>query len=295
MHLRLTLLLLWFIIGSLHPKVMIGMSDSYSQKHLDIALRMVGHQILLQAGDSVSRVLPIRHLGGRQIIRFNAPFAFEPDQLAGTVHQVLTETNVATSYILEVVQVSSGEVVYGFEAGHQDEEDIVPCQQRSLPLDHYEVWLTLPPGPHQEIAEVASPPSLKEVSPNLRSLAALLLVLLVVGLMVVYRRRQNPRKSSLHLIQIGQQHFDRSKDVLLHKGATIKLSGKESELLYLLHQSANTTVEREEILRKVWGNDGDYIGRTLDVFVSKLRKKLETDPTVQIVNTRGVGYKLVIE
>ena len=53
-------------------------------------------------------------------------------------------------------------------------------------------------------------------------------------------------------------------------------------------------LEREVILKTVWGDDGDYIGRTLDVFISKLRKKLEANTNLKIVNIRGVGYKLVI-
>jgi DNA-binding response OmpR family regulator len=66
-------------------------------------------------------------------------------------------------------------------------------------------------------------------------------------------------------------------------------------LLLLLHESANTTVAREVILNRVWGDNGNYVGRTLDVFISKLRKKLEADSGVKIVNTRGVGYKLLID
>ena len=53
-------------------------------------------------------------------------------------------------------------------------------------------------------------------------------------------------------------------------------------------------MEREKILATVWGDEGDYVGRTLDVFVSKLRKKLEADANVRIVNIRGVGYRLVL-
>ena len=75
---------------------------------------------------------------------------------------------------------------------------------------------------------------------------------------------------------------------------TIELSNKETELLALLHSSANEPVEREVLLHKVWGDNGDYVGRTLDVFISKLRKKLEADSSVKIVNIRGVGYKLVM-
>jgi DNA-binding response OmpR family regulator len=73
-----------------------------------------------------------------------------------------------------------------------------------------------------------------------------------------------------------------------------ELTGKEVALLTVLHDSVNQTVEREVILNKVWGDEGDYIGRTLDVFISKLRKKLAADPDLKIANIRGVGYKLIV-
>lgn len=81
---------------------------------------------------------------------------------------------------------------------------------------------------------------------------------------------------------------------LLFADTKIELTSKEADLLSLLHSSANTTIAREQILEIVWGDEGDYIGRTLDVFISKLRKKLEDDPSVKIVNIRGVGYKLIL-
>ena len=74
-----------------------------------------------------------------------------------------------------------------------------------------------------------------------------------------------------------------------------ELTSKEADLLLLLYNDVNTTVEREVILNRVWGDEGDYVGRTLDVFISKLRKKLEVDSKVKIVNIRGIGYKLVMD
>ena len=74
----------------------------------------------------------------------------------------------------------------------------------------------------------------------------------------------------------------------------IDLSHKEADLLNLLYSSVNKTLGREDIQKIVWGNDSSYIGRTLDVFISKLRKKLSKDPNVKIVNERGVGYRLVL-
>ena len=75
----------------------------------------------------------------------------------------------------------------------------------------------------------------------------------------------------------------------------IDLTGKEAELLNLLYENVNITVKKEEILHQVWGDEGVYEGRTLDVFISKLRKKLEYDESLRILNIRGVGYKLLAE
>ena len=57
----------------------------------------------------------------------------------------------------------------------------------------------------------------------------------------------------------------------------------------------NKPIAREDILQRIWGDEGDYVGRTLDVFISKLRKKLAADASLKIVNLRGVGYKLVMD
>jgi DNA-binding response OmpR family regulator len=74
----------------------------------------------------------------------------------------------------------------------------------------------------------------------------------------------------------------------------IELTSKEADLLFLLYSAANNTLERKVILNTVWGDEGDYVGRTLDVFISKLRKKLEADSNLKIVNIHGVGYKFVM-
>jgi len=62
----------------------------------------------------------------------------------------------------------------------------------------------------------------------------------------------------------------------------------------ILHKNRNTVIEREKLLSEVWADEGGYVGRTLDVFISKLRKRLEGDPSLKIVNIRGVGYKLIV-
>ncbi|MEM9650383.1 MAG: winged helix-turn-helix domain-containing protein, partial [Bacteroidota bacterium] len=97
-----------------------------------------------------------------------------------------------------------------------------------------------------------------------------------------------------NMISLGEYRFDKRNTELVLGNQRTELTGKEADLLLLLYKAANTSVAREVILNKVWGDQGDYVGRTLDVFISKLRKKFEADPKVKIVNIRGVGYKLVI-
>ena len=74
-----------------------------------------------------------------------------------------------------------------------------------------------------------------------------------------------------------------------------ELTGKETALLMLLYTNVNLVVEKDRILKDVWGDEGDYVGRTLDVYISKLRKKLEADPRLKIVNIRGIGYKFIVD
>ena len=96
------------------------------------------------------------------------------------------------------------------------------------------------------------------------------------------------------MISLGAYQFDKRNSELLFENRSVDLTSKEAELLLLLYDAVNTSVEREVILNRVWGDEGDYVGRTLDVFISKLRKKLEADSSVKIVNIRGIGYKLVL-
>lgn len=78
------------------------------------------------------------------------------------------------------------------------------------------------------------------------------------------------------------------------KGQTRKLTTKEAELLRLLCLHANQVLERSLALQLVWGNDSVFNARSMDVFISRLRKYLGQDETVEIVNVHGRGYKLII-
>lgn len=104
-------------------------------------------------------------------------------------------------------------------------------------------------------------------------------------------RKINQQEKS---IQLGAYQFDPASFVLRIHGAEKMLTARESELLAMLARHQEKVLKREEILTAIWGNDDYFLGRSLDVFISKLRKYLKEDPTIQIVNYHGVGFKLQV-
>ncbi|MCP9751811.1 response regulator transcription factor [Ferruginibacter sp. HRS2-29] len=93
--------------------------------------------------------------------------------------------------------------------------------------------------------------------------------------------------------QIGKYHFDPVKQQLIFGTEICKLTARESEILWMLYQHTQTLLPRQQLLISIWGDDNFFNARTLDVFITRLRKLLKQDPRVQIINARGVGYKLV--
>lgn len=94
--------------------------------------------------------------------------------------------------------------------------------------------------------------------------------------------------------EIGSFFFDYTSQVITFKGKQQKLSTKEAELLRLLCLKKNDVLTREEALIKIWHDDNYFTGRSMDVFLSKLRKYLREDSSVEIVNVHGKGYKLLV-
>jgi len=110
----------------------------------------------------------------------------------------------------------------------------------------------------------------------------------------VFLRRSSPGTVSEQNFLLGAFTFDCHNYTLHHLSGFKTLTQKEAEVLKLLCQNKERVLKREEILKNVWGNDDYFLGRSMDVFISKLRKHLKEDPRVQIVNYHGVGFKLEV-
>lgn len=96
------------------------------------------------------------------------------------------------------------------------------------------------------------------------------------------------------ILSIGQFTFNYPHQTLQISDQTETLSHREAEILRMLCQHANDVLHRKPVLLELWGDDSFFNARSMDVFITKLRKKLKADPSVQILNIRGIGYKLII-
>lgn len=116
---------------------------------------------------------------------------------------------------------------------------------------------------------------------------------LVLKIEVFLRRSQTNGRSLSPLLQIGSFELDYNNLALKSDTQLKKLTQRETDLLKLLIEHKNQVLQRGIILEKLWGENDYFLGRSLDVFISRLRKYLKTDPNLRIENIHGVGFRLV--
>jgi len=117
---------------------------------------------------------------------------------------------------------------------------------------------------------------------------------LVARIRAILRRASESKEEPMQdVFPLGSLKFDRTRQVLLTKDKEIRLTSKESALLELLCEHLNETVDRSIALTRIWHDDSYFNARSMDVYVTKLRKYLKADPSVELMNVHGVGFKLV--
>lgn len=267
------------------------LAASMDEKRALIAMREIGHEVLMSFGDSTSRVLPIEVQGDTYTISFASNFAFDPGTMSDLVKKVLQPKELAAACIVEVTRCLSDEIVHSFKADLLTTSKLLACAGRMNPEACYKIHVTLI-SEDMVAAKSEAPVDAPKSGMPYGWLA--LITALVMSVSYFIYRRSSSKGQETDVMKIGNSRFNQKKQELVSAAGAVVLSHKESELLMTLFHSANDVVSREELLRHVWGDDGDYVGRTLDVFISKLRKKIETDPSLKIVNVRGVGYRLVV-
>ncbi len=116
---------------------------------------------------------------------------------------------------------------------------------------------------------------------------------LVMRIDAIMRRVKGKKGKEITMYKIGKFTFDTQKQVLIIDDISTKLTTKESELLSLLCAHVNEILERNFALKTIWIDDNYFNARSMDVYITKLRKHLKADPSIEIINIHGKGYKLI--
>lgn len=251
-----------------------------------VILRAIADEFLNQLNDSTTRILPITKIQNRYKVTIENPISFPPDALTFSTLKIFQDKNPFAHYLIEVEKCDTSIVMYSLTINMLDSVNNIACKQRALPKDCYSIYFT-------EIKKQPITTAITSSNSTYHWFWFLLPFIFAIAVLVVLKQNKNP--DSKHLIEIGDFELDTHQLTLSHKSTIINLSGKETQLLALLAANSNATVARQSILNRVWQDEGDYVGRTLDVFISKLRKRLSADENIEIINERGVGYRLVIK
>lgn len=112
---------------------------------------------------------------------------------------------------------------------------------------------------------------------------------------ILKRSQKNEEKNVLEqTFEIGTYFFDYRNYLLKHHTITHRITEKEAQLILFLFANRNKLIKREEILREIWGNEDFFSGRSMDVFISRLRKYFKEDPAISISSVRGLGFEFKI-
>lgn len=260
--------------------------DDFDFAKREVLLRKIGHELLLQSGDRTSRVLPVKKIAENEYqISFENDLSFQPDSLVNLTKRELAKDPLAGDYIVNVLNCGNSSVAYGYSVSEDKKDDIVACLGRQQPKACYII-------------------NIKFKSTGLSTtksgyLLGGLSFLALVGFIFFRSKSVKPRKvvpenQQTDLFTLGSVLFDSKNRKLIINDLATDLTTTENRVLLIFASSPNEIIERNRLQKEIWEDDGVIVGRSLDMFISKLRKKLEIDPNIKIVVIRGKGYRLEV-
>ncbi|WP_397301275.1 winged helix-turn-helix domain-containing protein [Pedobacter sp. UC225_61] len=258
--------------------------NDFDSSRREVLLRKIGDELLLQSGDSTSRVMPIKKIADNEYqISFENDLTFQPVVLVNTIRNLLIKDPLTSDYVVNVLNCKMDSVVYGYAISKNRKDDIVACIGRKQPKTCYTINIKFKP---RGIA----------LAKNEYFLGGLSLLAFVGFIFLRAKPKKTLPENDQHAdrFTLGSMVFDRKNRMLLIDGNSLDLTKTETRVLRIFALRPNETIERSRLQKEIWEDEGVIVGRSLDMFISKLRKKLEVDPNVQIVVVRGKGYKLEI-
>ncbi len=259
---------------------------------INLALRRTGHHLLKSAGDSITEIPPVERIGDNTW-RLQLNHSFDYASLPTMLHQSMGQYGIDVPYEVAVKRCDNKKIQLGYHLNDYLKAGVVPCQDRSETMNcqfievsfttnaaatrspWFYMWALLTPFAYFLWIRFIKPPSHKKP------------VLTAIPVELVAAEREP-------LLQFGTFKLDFTGQKLIYGDKVHSLTFREAKLLHLFVTHANQILERSVIIEKVWADEGVLVGRSVDMFVSRLRKMLKDDPTIQIVAVHGIGYRLEI-
>ncbi|NCU05907.1 MAG: winged helix-turn-helix transcriptional regulator [Chitinophagaceae bacterium] len=253
-----------------------------------IVMRQIAHKILQQTGDSSTPVSPVKRISESKFeISFPVSFSFSPDSLVKSIDRIISQHHLPSDYIVQVTESHNNKVVFGYAILGTEQQNIVPCQGRSQPAFPYSIFISFRDKPFSPGTWLITGGA----------------CLLIAAFVIAWRSKRKPQvneetEAGSEVVNpplaIGSYLFYPANQRLLFGHDEVILTSKESKLLSIFAAEPNEIIDRNRLQKEVWEDEGVIVGRSLDVFVSKLRKRLENDPAVKISSIHGKGYKLEV-
>jgi hypothetical protein len=259
---------------------------------INLALRRTADQLLRAVGDTSTRILPVEQTNERTW-RVFVNQSFEYKYLAPILQASLDQYEIKQPYQVTVRECETSVIDLGYHQKDLLKDSIIPCGTR-----------VMPEGCHYIEVTFTGPKSVKSFwAGNNKFIFALIFLLLIGGVITWWqlnRRRAKTLDTTLNgheakWIPFGQSSLHVSSPILNSGGIRHQLTYREAKLLRLFATHPGELLERDQILQQVWEDEGVQVTRSVDVFISRLRKKLVADPSIGIVAVHGVGYKLELK
>ena len=260
----------------------------YSQK-INLALRQAAHRLLKQAGDSTSRIPPIRKTTANTYL-VELEYAFSYDSLAVFLHNSFSEHGIRGKYDVAVWDCQYNTMILGYTSFDYTINKEVPCMGRQQSEDCLNFTVTFPDSSsflakNAWIWYVLSGLSLGILG------ASIYFLFFNSKKKIEIVPQDDTQVDETYLVYIGKSIFDTHNQTFTTDDNVQKLTSREAKLLQLFCKNQNELLDRDFILKAVWEDEGVLVTRTVDVFISRLRKILKDDTTLKIVNVHSRGYR----
>jgi len=255
-------------------------NEKIIRRQTHLAIRSIGDEVIKSNGDFSTPVPPVQKIASEVfLLEFDIPIAIDPDGLANISLKYLN-SDISKKSIVNVFDSDTEEVVYGFEIDHINPKDI-PCLGRTLPEANYKIEVSM--YNNQNIMLIHS---------NVPAVSTISVSILIALLGLMFRNEKKSSLESHNEIKWNGIELDIRHNLIITNQERILLTVKETQVLAILLEHVGELVSREFFLQQIWLKEGVITERSLDMYISRLRKKMKVLPNVQIENLRGKGYSL---